>query len=249
MTLQRHSQPFQAKRGADSSHNRVRTLSAHAAHRGPSSPPSALVAAASCSARSCPSPPQERAQGQSPPAAARDRTAAFPSTRSTQPRARTAPHTPTPGCGAPRPAAPPARGRGDATRPRGAGRKEGGGGRAVALPAGCRRARPRARPPPRPRGAVGDVSGRRGTGRRCIRFLGASGGARLPPPSPVRSGSPRAVWEPPRRSVPDGRRGGGREPRRGGRGRRARIARGRHGTGRRGRARRGGPAVRGEGRA
>lgn len=108
MTLQRHSQPFQAKRGADSSHNRVRTLSAHAAHRGPSSPPSALVAAASCSARSCPSPPQERAQGQSPPAAARDRTAAFPSTRSTQPRARTAPHTPTPGCGAPRPAAPPA---------------------------------------------------------------------------------------------------------------------------------------------
>ena len=127
--------------------------------------------------------------------------------------------------------------------------KRGGGGRAVALPAGCRRARPRARPPPRPRGAVGDVSGRRGTGRRCIRFLGASGGARLPPPSPVRSGSPRAVWEPPRSSVPDGRRGGGREPRRGGRGRRARIARGRHGTGRRGRARRGGPAVRGEGRA
>lgn len=167
MTLQRHSQPFQAKRGADSSHNRVRTLSAHAAHRGPSSPPSALVAAASCSARSCPSPPQERAQGQSPPAAARDRTAAFPSTRSTQPRARTAPHTPTPGCGAPRPAAPPARGRGDATRPRGAGRKEGGGGvaRSRFPPAAAARAHEHGRPPaPAGRLVTSAVAEERGAG-------------------------------------------------------------------------------------
>lgn len=179
---------FQAKHGADSSHNHVRTLSAHAARRGSSSPPSALVAAASCSARSCPSPPQERAQGQSPAATARERTAAFSSARSTQPRARSAPHTPSPGCGAPRP--PPLPHAAAVTPRDGEGREGWGGsgeGLAVALPAGCRRARPRARPPPRPRGTVGDVSGRRGTGRRCIRFLGASGAACLPPLSPVRS--------------------------------------------------------------